>query len=223
MISMDKKKLVILNTNIMTLDMLNGICARIIPDVEVINIVDESLLREAKEKGVTPNILSKMSMYLQCAERSGADIILNQCSSVGEAVDILKQFVKVPYIKIDKPMAEKAVEIGGNIAVIGTVASTLSPSCALIEETAKEKGKKVNVKPCLLDGVIDLLSTEEGKIKHDQLIIEEVYRQAEENDVVVLAQASMHRIMEKLGETKVPVLTSPEIAITAVKEMLNTL
>lgn len=79
---MEKKKLVIINTNIMTLDMLNGICARIIPDVEVINIVDESLLREAKEKGVTANILSKMSMYLQCAEKSGADIILNQCSSV---------------------------------------------------------------------------------------------------------------------------------------------
>ena len=220
---MEKKKLVIINTNIMTLDMLNGICARIIPDVEVINIVDESLLREAKEKGVTPNILSKMSMYLQCAEKSGADIILNQCSSVGEAVDILQKFVSVPYIKIDKPMADKAVELGSNIAVIGTVSSTLIPSCDIIKKAAEEKGKKVNVKPCLLDGVIELLSTEEGKAKHDEIVINEVYKQAEENDVVVLAQASMYRIMEKLGETKVPVLASPEIAITAVKNMLNTL
>ena len=48
-------------------------------------------------------------------------------------------------------MAKKAVEIGTNIAVIGTVASTLKPSCALIEKTAAQMGKEVNVKPCLLD------------------------------------------------------------------------
>jgi len=216
-----KKTLVIINTNTLTLDMLNSLAAKILPDVELINIVDDSLLQEAKVYGVTPRVLSKMSMYVQCAEKSGADIILNQCSSVGDAVEILRGMVNVPYIKIDEPMAKKAVEIGTNIAVIGTVASTLKPSCALIEKTAAQMGKEVNVKPCLLDGVIELLATEEGKIKHDELLAEEVYRQAEENDVVVLAQASMSRIVPKLKETRVPVLASPEIAFNEIKRMLD--
>ena len=98
---MKKKTLVILNTNTLTLDMLNKLAAEIIPDVELINIVDDSLLPEAKVYGVTPRVLSKMSMYVQCAEKSGADIILNQCSSVGDAVDILRGMVNIPYIKID--------------------------------------------------------------------------------------------------------------------------
>ena len=113
---MDKKTVVIINTNTMTLDMLNSLCAQMLPDVRLVNIVDDSLLPEARENGITPAILSKMSMYVQCAEKSGADIIINQCSSVGEAVDILRKMITVPYMKIDEPMAEKAVEIGGNKA-----------------------------------------------------------------------------------------------------------
>jgi aspartate/glutamate racemase len=218
---MDKKTVVIINTNTMTLDMLNSLCAQMLPDVRLVNIVDDSLLSEARENGITPAILSKMSMYVQCAEKSGADIIINQCSSVGEAVDILRKMITVPYMKIDEPMAKKAVEIGGNIAVIGTVSSTLEPSCRLIEKTAEKLGKEVKVKPVLLDGVVDLLSTEEGKKKHDEIVCNEVYKQAEDNDVVVLAQASMHRIKEKLKITKVPVLSSPETAFEAVKKILG--
>lgn len=218
---MDKKTVVIINTNSMTLDILNNAFKKILPDVKIVNIVDDSLLPEAREKGITPEILSKMSMYVQCAEKSGADVIINQCSSVGEAVNILRKTTRVPYIKIDEPMAQKAVEIGKNIAVIGTVSSTLKPSCELIEEAAAKIGKEVVIKPCLLDGVIDLLSTEEGKIKHDQIIIDEIYKQAQTNDVVVLAQASMYRIMEKLEKVNVPVLSSPEIAFEKVKQMLE--
>ena len=215
------KTVVIINTNTMTLDMLNSLGAKMLPNVKLVNIVDDSLLPEAREKGITPEILAKMSMYIQCAKKCGADVIINQCSSVGEAVNILRGMTKIPYIKIDEPMAKKAVETGTNIAVIGTVSSTLKPSCELIEETAAEMGKEVKVKPCLLDGVVDLLSTEEGKAKHDEIVMNEVYKQSEENDVVVLAQASMYRIMKNLKPTKVPVLASPETAFEAVKKMLG--
>ena len=64
---MDKKTVVIINTNTMTLDMLNSLCAQMLPDVRLVNIVDDSLLPEARENGITPAILSKMSMYVQCA------------------------------------------------------------------------------------------------------------------------------------------------------------
>ena len=139
------KTVVIINTNTMTLDTLNSLGAKMLPNVKLINIVDDSLLPEAREKGITPEVLAKMSMYVQCAEKSGADIIINQCSSVGEAVNILRGMTKIPYIKIDEPMAKKAVETGKNIAVIGTVSSTLKPSCALIEEMAEKMGKEVRL------------------------------------------------------------------------------
>ena len=49
-------------------------------------------------------------------------------------------------------MAEKAVATGNKIAVVATVASTLKPSCNLVESAAKDVGRKVEIIPELVDG-----------------------------------------------------------------------
>ncbi len=214
-------KVAIINTNPLTYEMLNELFKTELPEVEIFNIMDDSLLPQARKTGVTKDIIEKLRMYLKCAEITGADIILNQCSSVSEAVDILKNEVSVPYIKIDRPMAEKAVSIGKNITLLATVESTLAPSRKLVEDTAKELGKSINVNTVLVKGAIDLLGTPEGEKRHNELIIEEIGKQADNCDVILLAQASMHRIMDKIGNTKVPVLSSPSEAVTAIKRLIK--
>ena len=201
--------------------MLNTLFAKEIPEAEVFNILDDSLLPQARKTGVTEDILEKMRMYIKCAEITGADIILNQCSSVSAAVDILKDEVSVPYIKIDGPMAEKAVSLGKNITVLATVESTLEPSLRLIESTAERLNRKINAKTVLVKGAIDMLSEPDGEKKHNALILEEIEKQSPDCDVIVLAQASMHRIMDNLKETPVPVLSSPATAVAEIKRMLN--
>ena len=215
------KKIAIINTNPLTYDMLNTLFAKEIPEAEVFNILDDSLLPQARKTGVTEDILEKMRMYIKCAEINGADIILNQCSSVSAAVDILKDEVSVPYIKIDGPMAEKAVSLGKNITVLATVESTLEPSLRLIESTAERLNRKINAKTVLVKGAIDMLSEPDGEKKHNALILEEIEKQSPDCDVIVLAQASMHRIMDNLKETPVPVLSSPATAVAEIKRMLN--
>ena len=147
-------------------------------------------------------------------------MILNQCSSVGEAVDVARQMINIPYLKVDEPMAEQAARIGGNISVVATVASTLVPSIRLIERTAEKLGASVNIKSCLVEGAFDILYYKGDKETHDKMAVERIRQEAKTADVVVLAQGSMICLLPQISDIKTPVLTSPRSGVIGVKEEL---
>lgn len=214
-------KMVMIHTSPVSLNALKALVKEAMPEVELVNIIDDSLLEEVKtNNGVTPSIISRMMSYVQCADALHPDLIFNQCSSVGEAFDIAKQCTSVKTLKIDEAMAEKAVSLGNKIAVIATVASTMKPSCNLVRTKAKEANKEVEVKEYLVNGALDILMKEKNVEKHNQLVLNEINKACEECDVVVLAQGSMTAILPYLKETSKPVLTSPKLAIERAKEML---
>lgn len=214
-------KMVMIHTSPVSLNDLKALVKEAMPEVELVNIIDDSLLEEVKtNNGVTPSIISRMMSYVQCADALHPDLIFNQCSSVGEAFDIAKQCTSVKTLKIDEAMAEKAVSLGNKIAVIATVASTMKPSCNLVRTKAKEANKEVEVKEYLVNGALDILMKEKNVEKHNQLVLNEINKACEECDVVVLAQGSMTAILPYLKETSKPVLTSPKLAIERAKEML---
>lgn len=215
-------KVVMIHTSPVSLNELKAYCEEIIPELELVNIIDDSLLDEVKKnKGLTPAIISRMCTYVQTADRLEPDLIFNQCSSVGEAFDIAKKCTARKTLKIDEAMAEKAVEIGSTIGVIATVASTMLPSCNLVKTKAKALGKSVTVNEYLVDGALDILMKEKNVEKHNQLVLAQIEKAAKENDVVVLAQGSMTSILPYLDHIETPVLTSPRLAIERMKQMLK--
>ena len=144
-----KKRVAVIHTSFVSVDALKELFKEIIPSVKMINIVDDSLLPEVLENGgLTEGVIRRVCAYAVEAQDMGVDLILNQCSSVGEAVDVARKMLKIPYLKIDEPMAEEAVKIGGNISVVATVPTTLCPSVRLIEDTAYRMGKRVKIKKC---------------------------------------------------------------------------
>ena len=161
-----------------------------------------------------------MCSYVQVAKTLEPDLILNQCSSVGEAFEIARTQADCKTLRIDEPMAEKAVELGSKIGVVATVASTVAPSCNLVRNKAKDAGKDVTVNEYLVDGALDILMS--GDVdKHNELVINAIRKAEAENDVVVLAQGSMTAILPYLGETEKPVLTSPRLAVERVRKELG--
>jgi Asp/Glu/hydantoin racemase len=117
-------------------------------------------------------------------------------------------------------MAEKAVELGSRIAVLATVASTMAPSCRLIEKAAQRMGRKVEVIPCLVDGALEILMKEKNREKHNQLVREKIEAVQSEVDVIVLAQGSMIVLLPELQHIQKPVLTSPRLGVEKVKAVL---
>ena len=216
------KKVAVIHTSEVTLAALKELFAEILPDVEMINIVDDSLLAEVKRNGaITPDVTARVCAYARIAQSMGACMILNQCSSVGKACSIARKLISIPYLKIDEPMAEKAVSLGEKIAVIGTVASTMAPSCELVEEMAAKAGKNVTVTSWLVDGALDILMKEHDQEKHNQLVLQAIREAAVRHDVIVLAQGSMHIMEPYLKEISKPVLTSPRLAVERVRAMVD--
>ena len=215
------KKVGVIHTSAVSLENLTSLFREILPEVEVVNIIDDSLLNEVKKNnGITASIISRMCTYVQKMDELNVDLILNQCSSVGEAFDIATKCSVTKALKIDWPMAEEAVSLGNEIAIIATVESTVKPSCNLVRKAAEVQGKDVVVKEYLVANALDVLMKEKNIEKHNQLVLEAINRAIEENDVVVLAQGSMDALLPYLGDMQKPVLTSPRKAVLRIKGML---
>ena len=135
------KKIAVIHTSLTIFPSMDKEILRQIPDADIHNIIDVKILSDVmKNGGINEDIKKRMTMYVLACESMGADIILNACSSVGEAFDVAKSITTVPCLKIDQAMAEEAVGAGSNIAVYGTVGTTLDPSARLIKRVAAEKG-----------------------------------------------------------------------------------
>ena len=211
----------IVHTSFVSVDDLTALFNEIGPDIQVRHIVDDSLLPEVLANGgVTNAVRSRICAYYRAAQESGADLIFNQCSSVGEAADIAAQLISTPVVKVDQSMARVACETGPRIAVAATLETTLGPTCRLVESTAKAMGKEITIEPLLIDGAFDLLISG-NREKHNEMVVSAIQDIIPRVDVVVCAQGSMVAILPALGETAVPVLTSPRLGVTHAVEELN--
>lgn len=217
-----KKSIVILQTSQVSSTVLKNLCTELMPDVKVYQIIDDSLLEETVANGsITKGVVQRMYQYCRHAESLGAAAILNQCSSVGEAVDLIRPLISIPIVKIDEAMAKEAVRIGKRIAMVATVESTIGPSSRLIQKAAEEAGKEIELEIRLVDGaMVKLMETGDQKL-HNEMVLGDVQAAAKVNDVVVLAQGSMI-VMEPLLHTiPKPVLTSPRLGVNWLKEVIG--
>ncbi len=221
--SKGKKVVFIIHTSSVSVDHLNQLFAELAPEVVVRNIIDDSLLPEVLSNGgVTTGVCRRICAYAVQAEAAGADLIFNQCSSVGEAADIAAKLVKVPLVKVDEKMAEVACKTGKRIGVVATLQTTLGPTVRLIKSTAKKLDREIEVTEKLCEGAFDRLIAGDRKT-HNRMVIDAIQELAKKVDVVVCAQGSMVALLPDLGETPVPVLTSPRLGVERAVEVLSSM
>jgi len=216
------KTLCVVQTSAVSCQEISQLSKEYLPDVKYIEIIDSTLIDEVVAKnGVTPNVRQRLLTYYKFAEDYGADVILNQCSSVSEVVEIGRQVVSIPIVKVDEPMMIKAIELGTKIALVATVRTTVGPSGRLLRSVAKREGKDIIVTKYLEDGAMLALMAGD-RDKHNEVLLSTIEKAAVENDVVVLAQGSMTAILPLIGHIEKPVLTSPRIAFEYLREFIKT-
>lgn len=208
------RKIAIIHTTPVTVDSLKALSAEFLPGWQAVNFVDDSILPQLRDNGgdvaaVTPRLCA----YATFAEEVGADIILEACSSVGEAVAAMRERVTVPIVRIDDAMAEEAVRRGTRIGVAATVPMTLNPTARLLRQKAAEVGREVEVETLLAESAYAKLLAGDRQ-GHDETLAAELTKLAAGVDVVVLAQASMARVVETLpAAQQAHYLTSPRGAM----------
>ncbi|MFC0210879.1 aspartate/glutamate racemase family protein [Paenibacillus chartarius] len=203
-------------------DPLKAVFRELLPDVRLVNIIDDSLIGDVVKAGhVPPGVARRLIQYYHNGEELGADVILNTCSSVGEVADAARSLIGIPIVKIDDSMAAIAAARYDRVAVLATLPSTLEPTMRLIRKHAEAAGRQVTLVDGLAAGAFDaLVSGLPGE--HDRLLLETAKRSAMEADVIVLAQGSMARMEGTLAaETGKPVLSSPRLGVEQVKAVLE--
>lgn len=198
-------------------------CVEIIPNIDIYHVVDESLLRNTiREGSPSPATYRRLADYLRGAEEAGADAILVTCSSMGPCVEAARPLVRIPVVRVDEPMAEKAVETGPRIGVAATLATTLKPTTELIERKAARTAGKHTITSVVCEGAFEAVVRGDTST-HDRIVSERLRELDAKCDVIVLAQASMARVVDtmKPDAIHVPVLSSPRLGVQYMAAMLD--
>ena len=216
------KKIAVIHTSFVIVDGITELFKKIIPEAKLVHIVDDSLLPEIlAEKRINRKVIRRMLSYFKAAEDTGADVIFNVCSTVGEVADMARQMIDTPIVKIDEKMAGEAVSRGSKIGVAATLQSTMDPTCRLIEKKASEAGKVINIQRTLCPGAFDALISG-NKDEHDCIVMEYVKKLADKVDIIVFAQSTMARLLEKMESSLAErILTSPERGVRETREVLG--
>ena len=220
---MSVKTLGLIHTSATLVPVFAELCAKYIPHVKTFNIVDDSLIKNTIACGeLTADTSRRVVNYAGSAQEAGADYILFTCSSIGPAVEAAAGLSHVPVLRVDQPMADKAVQTGKKIGVVATLSTTLNPTSDLVRRRALAAGKEIELLPVLCEGAFEALMSGDAAT-HDQKVGDALKKLANEVDVILLAQASMARVVDTLAEAdkKVPILASPPIAMEYLATVLK--
>jgi Asp/Glu/hydantoin racemase len=220
---MKQKTLGLVHTSATLVPVFAQLCKEKLPGVNVFNIADDSLVKGLIAAGsLTPTIARRVASYLESAELAGADYIMVTCSSIGPAVEAAAKLIKVPVLRVDQPMADKAAATGKKIGVIATLRTTLEPTAELISRRAAAAGKQIELTSRLCDGAFEALMSGDAAT-HDAKVAATLKELSRQVDVIVLAQASMARVVETLApeDKRVPILASPGIAVDYLATVLK--
>jgi Asp/Glu/hydantoin racemase len=212
---MPRKRLGLLHTSATLVPIFAQLCQATLSNVDVFNLVDDSLIKDVIAQGrLRPQTARRVVQLIAAAEDAGADLIMVTCSSIGQAVETAATLAAVPVLRVDQPMADKAVQTGRRIGVIATLPTTLEPTADLIRRRAAAAGRDIVLTTRLCDGAFDALMGGDAE-KHDAMVAAALKELASQVDVIALAQASMARVVESLApeDRRVPILASPPLAV----------
>lgn len=189
-------------------------------DYKLINIIDDSLIHTVIQDGaVTSRTVRRVVDLCEALMLAGADVVVETCSSIGEAAEIADRQLECPVLRIDQAMAAEAVKHYCKIGVLASLSTTLLPTVSCVERTAQKLGRAVEVTSLVAEGAFERWIAGEAE-KHDDLLIEAAKTGLADCEVILLAQVSMLRVQERMKrETGKSVLASPDWCARQIREM----
>jgi len=183
------------------------------PGLVARHAVHEELLAEARRTGITHALARRVRELVLAAACEPDALVVCTCSTLGGCAERANEDRPGVAIRIDRPMAERAVMIGRRITIAAALESTLEPTRQLVEEAARAAGRDVKTLPLLCDGAWPYFERGDSA-GYLCAIAQALARDARQSDVVLLAQASMAGAASLCGGLGVPVLSSPRSGLS---------
>lgn len=193
-----------------------------LPKVRVLHLLDEALLSEVERLGgIRPSLVRRLTTLVALLEQAQAEVVLLSCTAYSGVVDQVRAQSEVPVLTIDGVLVSEAVRHGPRLGLLGTVEAGVRQQERLIAAEAGRQGRAVDVRLVIRPEAFAALSAGDGE-RHDAILLEEVQRLAPQVDALVLAQASMARLVPRIPpDVSLPVLSSPTLAVAKVRETLR--
>lgn len=196
--------------------------ARELPQVRVLNLLDEGLLSEVERYGgLTSACVDRLATQVGLAIEAGAQAVLLTCTAYSPVVgEVQARYPHTPVLAVDQVMVDQAVSRASRIGVLATVPAGLEQQRALLGRAAEAAGKQIEIVPSLHPEAMAALNRGDADT-HDRILLEALPSLASQVELVLLAQASMARLAPKLPkDLPVPVLTSPTLAVERLRDVL---
>ena len=219
---MSLRRICLIHTEPLMVRIFTPLCRDLLPEVKVTQIINEAMIRDTIEAGrVRQPTIDAVVTFSESCFKLGTELVMVTCSSIGPAVDLVQQRFKQPVLRVDEPMAEAAVARGRRIGVAATLRTTLGPTSELLRRKAQEAGKDVELVECFCEDAFEAFMAGAAET-HDVLVSKAMVNRLGDVDVIVLAQASMEHVVDRLprGALTAPVLSSPRLGIEYVGERL---
>ncbi len=216
-------RIVLVHTVPPLVEVFTKLCAGLLPGVQSFHVLDEPILEYVRlGGGLDRAAIHRLVSHVDLAEKIGAGAVLVTCSTLSPAVGKFR--AAIPVFPIDEAMLEQAVEIGTRIGVVATNPTTLGPTREALSSRAAFAGKQITVEVVLVENALSALLGGDAAL-HDRLVIAAIDRLSDQVDEIVLAQASMARVLEALPEAqrRLPILSSPHTALARVRRYLSSL
>jgi glutamate racemase len=217
------KRVVFLHTVLGVVSQFSVLASELLPpDVESWHVLDEILAKVVVAQGqVSPFIYRRVADHVRAAEEAGAMMVQFTCSSIAPCAGIAAAQAGIPVLRVEEPMIDQALALGSRIVVLATAPTALKPTVDLVLMKARDAGKPVEVEAVVCgDAYAGLVS---GDLeRHDRIIREKLAEIGPRADVILLAQASMARIVEEAPlASQTPILTSPRLAVRHLASLLG--
>lgn len=200
--------------------------AEVAPTAAVRPVVDEGALALARRLGADhPAVRDHVAALLdrfdqldrldrspgEVAPRPPPELVVCTCSTIGAVAEEIGSERGRPVVRVDRPVAERAVATGDRVGVLAALECTTTPTTELLRSVAAHQGREIAITVRLVPDAWERF--EEGAMDaYLDRIAAELPELAAACDVIVLAQASMAGAVERAA-VAVPVLSSPRIAV----------
>ena len=187
------------------------------PELDIFNLLDDGLMRYLDQVEMEKALKRFKAMLTTARDEYGAKIAMLTCSAVPAAtMDELRAWdPAMSVIKIDEPMARKAVAHGNRIGVLATFPATVATTEGLIRAAAPG----VEIRTACVPEALQAIFAGNAEL-HDQLI-NDAARHLGRLDAIVLAQVSMAHLVDSVkAVTGLPVYGSLDTSLEAIQQLV---
>lgn len=192
------------------------------PGLRQRHVVAPELLAQAQAQGANaPAVVAEVQAAMRAAAAlDGAALVVCTCSTIGGAAERTETGGRFVAQRIDRAMADLAVQRGQRVLVAAALQSTLAPTLALLGESARALGRPLAPQTLWIEGAWAHFLAGDAAA-YAQAIAAALRREPPQAEVLLLAQASMAPAAALLQDLGLPVLSSPVSGVERALALLD--